>query len=140
MAIVFTDGFDTISFLDEAAVLEIARRSHMAVFLVATTQFGEKVPEPFFSRLAELTGGLAQIIPPYTVVNTGRSTRLTFGPPDDMLDAPFLRALQDFRTSYVVRYTPEGVPRTGWHQLAVRVTKGGGPYSVRTRDGYMGAR
>jgi hypothetical protein len=45
--------------------------------------------------------------------------------------------LDEFRTSYVLRYTPQGVPRDGWHELDVRVTKPG-TMTVRARKGYFG--
>jgi len=56
----------------------------------------------------------------------------------DLLNAPFLRALDEFRTSYVLRYTLQGVKRAGWHDLSVRIVKPGTNYSVRARRGYIG--
>jgi hypothetical protein len=48
----------------------------------------------------------------------------------------FRRVLDEYRQSYVLSYTPEGVPRYGWHQLTVRVPSG--KYSIRARAGYFG--
>jgi VWFA-related protein len=47
----------------------------------------------------------------------------------------FRRAFEDFRSSYVLRYTPTGVPRAGWHTIDVRVP-GSRRYTVRARRGY----
>lgn len=135
MAIVFTDGYDTASFLDEPAALDVAARSHTAMFMVST----DSRAQDFFSKLVELTGGVAQIMPVFTpglpVVFAGQTT-VTFGPTGDVLDASFLRALDDFRTSYVVRYSLTGVTRSGWHDVAVRVLKSG-RYQVRAKKGYI---
>jgi hypothetical protein len=56
----------------------------------------------------------------------------------DGIEQMFLRALDDFRTSYVLRYAAEGVARAGWHEIAVRVIKPGTRYDVRARKGYGG--
>ncbi|MDQ3070031.1 MAG: VWA domain-containing protein [Acidobacteriota bacterium] len=47
----------------------------------------------------------------------------------------FRKAFDDFRQSYVLRYTPQGVPRAGWHELKVEVTRPG-KLTVRARRGY----
>jgi hypothetical protein len=44
------------------------------------------------------------------------------------------RALDQFRSSYVLTYTPTGVPRAGAHPNAVKVKRGG--VAVRARKGY----
>jgi VWFA-related protein len=49
------------------------------------------------------------------------------GPLRDMLD--------EVRASYVLRYTPQGVPQSGWHPITVKVTKPG-RYDVRARPGF----
>lgn len=121
MAIVFTDGFDTTSFMTEAAALDVARRSHVALFVVASGD-RKTLPARFLEEVAATTGGLAQIAQPVQAV-----------------EQHFLRALEEFRTSYVVRYVPEGVERGGWHDVSVRVSKRG-RYHVRARRGYFGAR
>jgi hypothetical protein len=45
----------------------------------------------------------------------------------------------DFRTSYVLQYTPRGVPAVGWHEIRVRVTRPG-RFAVRARTGYETGR
>jgi hypothetical protein len=150
MAIVFTDGFDTVSFLSEDAVLDVARRSRAALFMVAPVSSVDSTGAPstgrtttppvaFFERLADTTGGMLQVVPQVPLLSMTREERiyrLRVGGSEDILNAPFLRALEDFRTSYVVRYTPEDVDPAGWHELDVRVA--GGRYQVRARRGYTG--
>jgi len=47
----------------------------------------------------------------------------------------FARILAEFRSSYVLRYTPRGVDRAGWHEITVKVTRPGS-HTVRARKGY----
>ena len=133
MAIVFTDGLDTISFLDQASALEVARHTRTAIFVV--TSSGTDLPKAFSRDLVEITGGMTQEVRPYQPV-TGKSILGTSG--NNIFDSSFLRALEDFRSSYVLRYTLEGTPSPGWHDLTVRVVKPGTQYQVRARRGYVG--
>ena len=47
----------------------------------------------------------------------------------------FRTIFSDFRQSYVLRYSPEGVPARGWHPIVVRVPSAGSA-TVRARQGY----
>jgi tetratricopeptide (TPR) repeat protein len=51
------------------------------------------------------------------------------------LTGTFRRAFDDFREGYVLRYTPQGVTRGGWHRIDVTLTKPQG-FRVRARRGY----
>jgi hypothetical protein len=46
------------------------------------------------------------------------------------------QAIEEFRRSYVIQYTPRDVAAGGWHDVVVRV-KGVDPRGVRTRAGYI---
>ena len=48
----------------------------------------------------------------------------------------FLEILAEFRTRYLLTYSPEGVPVSGWHPIDVRLSKGRGA-NVRARRGYL---
>ena len=49
------------------------------------------------------------------------------------------RALDEFRTSYTLRYTLTGVPRPGWHDIKVKVTHAAARgATIRARRGYFG--
>lgn len=124
MAIVFTDGIDTTSFLDGAGVVEIARRATTSVFTVAlsegTVRRAEKpAHEALFRVLADTTGGALEVLQR-----------------DEDVSRSFAQAFEDFRTSYVLHYTYEGPARAGWHPLVVRVTRPG-LFEVRARQGYF---
>jgi len=140
MVLLFTDGIDTMSFLDEPAVLDVAGRSRTAVFVVAAG-IEARLPSAFFAKLTEATGGIVQVVPflpvNIVVIQPGMLGNVTTADAD-LLDRPFLRALEEFRTSYVLRYTLLAVKRAGWHDLVVRVTRPGTNYTVRARRGYIG--
>jgi VWFA-related protein len=126
MAIVFTDGRDDTSFIDAESLVEVAKRSQMAVFTVAVAGGSSRRPEraaheAVFSALAEVTGGTAVVMQQ-----------------DQDLSTSFVRAFDEFRTSYVLRYAYEGPQRSGWHAITVRV-KRPGTFEVRARPGYFAA-
>ena len=136
MALVFTDGMDTESFLSPETVRELAGRSPIALFSVAEGTV-RSVPIDFFNALADATGGLAQLVPPYTIL-TQRPTGFSIqAVPPPLLDDAFIAAFDDFRSSYVVRYALGDVARDGWHDVTVRVTRPNGVYETRTRRRYF---
>ena len=71
-----------------------------------------------YDQLARETGGM--------VVTTT---------PGENLASTFRRTLADFRSSYVLYFTPQGVERTGSHTIDVRVKQDG--TEVRARRGYV---
>jgi VWFA-related protein len=121
MAIVFTDGVDVSSVLGEDDVVDVAARAGITVFGVALEEpsvFDPARGGGLFRRLAETTGGV------FTTVRR-----------DDDLRRPFIQAIEEFGTSYVLRYTPDD-RAAGWHDIAVRVTRAG-TFDVRARQGYF---
>jgi VWFA-related protein len=58
---------------------------------------------------------------------------ITFSEPT--LAGTFRKVFEDFRSSYVLRYSPRGVRREGWHAIGVEVT-GSQRYAVAARKGY----
>jgi Ca-activated chloride channel homolog len=117
LMIVFSDGIDTGSWLEAAAVVEIAKRGDIVVYGVGVT----KRRSGFLADLSAATGGrLIEI----------ESTR--------DLNAAFRTILDEFRHRYLVSYSPQGVGSDGWHQLDVRVK--GRSSTVRARSGYFSER
>jgi VWFA-related protein len=119
LIVAYTDGRDTISITPLDTLREIAGIADAVVHFVVPTGGRVRSPTATLNEMASRTGG--QLFP------VG-------------LDAPiadaFAKALSEFRTSYVLRFTPTGVTRGGWHDIAVRVKTG--TYDVRARRGYEG--
>ena len=115
LLIIFSDGVDTSSWLTPSSVLETARRSGVVAYAVSVKS---RIRPEFLEELTSLTGGRL-----FEVERTQN------------LDATFLGVLEEFRHRYLVSYTPRGVPRTGWHQLEVRVKGRRG--TVKARPGYL---
>ena len=115
LLMVFSDGLDTASFMRAERILDMARRSDVVVYPIAS-----KGARPdFLEDLASLTGG-----------------RLHEVDRKDDLTATFRAILDEFRFRYLVTYTPRDVPRSGWHTLDVKVNRSGA--RVKARPGYQG--
>lgn len=130
LIIVFTDGKDSASVTDPEGLLEMARRSTPTVAAVLASSTPEQpastfAPVPFidvrdlYDRLARETGG--------TVVFTRAG---------EDLSSTFRRVLSEFRSSYVLYFSPRGVDPSGFHTLDVKVRQAGA--EVRARRGYAG--
>jgi VWFA-related protein len=143
LALIFTDGTDTSSWLSADDVLNAARRVPVVVYGVAvserrlaTTQaarraaedaYGMQVPNPdpkFLRDLSSLTGGSLVLVD---------ST--------SHLDQTFRNIVLEFRQRYVLSYKPTDTPGDGWHALEVRVGGvKGKDVEIRARKGYVAAR
>jgi VWFA-related protein len=115
-----TDGEDTTSYFDARTVAETARHASGQTTVVIVRDDGklkDNAAKAMFQAVASTTGG--------EVVELERG---------DDLSRAFLAALESFRTSYVLRYSPVGVPAPGWHEVSVRTKSR--KYNVRARRGY----
>lgn len=120
MILVFTDGADSRSFMDAPALQQLAGTSESVVqFAVGVRRAADVPHKSQLEGIAAATGG---------EVTTFRV--------DNSIPSTFRDILDRFRTSYVLRYTPQGVPREGWHAVTVRVDKGN--YEIRARKGWQG--
>jgi VWFA-related protein len=112
-----TDGDDTASYFDSTVVLDTARFSKGPMTIVLAPD-----------RAAPPAGGVLRSI----AIGTGGEL-LTLRNRDSLRET-FAQALENFRSSYVLRYTPAGVAAGGWHD--VRVSVRNSRYRVRARQGY----
>ena len=125
LVVAFTTGVDTISILGLDAVESISGLADAVVHLVVPVAGSGAARKSLLadasplSTLVARTGG--QIFP---------------ADPDAPIGGAFTRAIEEFRTSYVLRYVPQGVARDGWHEISVTVK--GGPFEIRSRKGYGG--
>jgi VWFA-related protein len=125
LIVVGTDGEDTASILPFSVVRDIAGSCDAVLHAVVPTVTDRKD-----SRAAAGVAAVGEI----ASRTGGRIFRVDLNAP---ITDTFARAINEFRTSYVLRYLPTGVKRDGWHEIQVRVK--GGSYEVRARKGYSGS-
>jgi VWFA-related protein len=120
LIIAYTDGQDTISALSPEVTGEIAGYSDAVINVVVPAT---KDPRAAAAGLNALTTLAARTGGQLFLIDTAAP-----------ITPSFVRAIEEFRTSYVLRYVPAGVAPRGWHELAVDVP--GRTYEVRARRGY----
>jgi VWFA-related protein len=133
LIVALTDAVDAGSAVGSVAVRDIASRAEAVLHLVHMKQasgarytagqwlpiMGDAGGDGTLGEAAIRTGG---------AVHDASSTR-------DVVGA-FRLAFDDFRQSYVLRYTARGAPAAGWHDITVEVPSVAGAI-VRARRGYF---
>jgi len=138
LVVLFSDGADTTSWLPPDAVLQKARQTDAVVY---TIRLGEEVhrmlyrrsgveligrptapiaAEPFLGELADVTGGKTFV-----------------AESADRLRDVFAKVVTEFRTRYLLTYTPQGVDGDGWHPIEVKLK--GKKGRITARRGYSRA-
>jgi hypothetical protein len=132
LIVLFSDGQDSTSITDADVQLDVAKRSTPTVAIIlgspnperpasilrTSSSLSSATVGALTERIAAETGGLV------TPVKAGES-----------VSSKYRRMLQEFRSSYVLYFTPQGVERSGAHSLEVRLKRGGA--EVRARRGYV---
>lgn len=139
VVLVFSDGYDTASWLDPLDVLDTARRSDVVVYGVHHDHLGQ---EGWQQREARRQAGRWFAADPHLFrqeylaqlgAETGGSVYVAADL--DRLREVFARVVDEFRDRYLLTYTPQGVEAGGWHELEVRVRGRG--RRVQARRGYL---
>ena len=155
-----TKGLDTISSVDAAAVRAVAERSDALLHVVAMeTAFDSELAMARFQcanmgfcwpNRTVWVPHRAQLFGPRPVhpllrdgltleagaQATGGALHKAVLLTEPTLAGTFRKAFEDFRSSYVLRYTLQGVPQGGWHTIEVSVPGRRG-LTVRSRRGYL---
>jgi Ca-activated chloride channel homolog len=126
LVVAFSDGLDNMSWMSAGNVEKAARRANAVVYGVAVAASATWSFKPdyvkgqttFLDHVATSTGG--RVIKADTIGN---------------LPAAFDDIVREFRTRYLLTYSPRGVDRPGWHNISVRVK--GRNAEVRARAGYQ---
>lgn len=136
MVLALTDAEDAGGVVSIETLTAVADRSEAVLHLVSLDEARDAAPQrgvirqwnptraartevAMVEKLAERTGGLVHRTPIFR----------------NHVVSSFKKAFDDFRQSYVLRYSPQGVTRGGWHELKVEVAKPG-TLTVRARRGY----
>jgi VWFA-related protein len=141
----FTDGNDATSTTLPATLEQIAQRSRATVSFVvlpSVSTVGPTAPKPAVSaattNLPPLLGaGNARVVVIDPVVrnlaaDTGGTLQIAGS---GILGQMFLQVLDNFRTTYVLYYSPRGVEKGGFHTISVTVNRPGA--TVQARRGYF---
>jgi VWFA-related protein len=133
LIILFTDGDDTSSWLSWRGLIDRAQRTDAVVY--AVTQKSWQTARPRSLPLVVFATGESE--PPADVLETlaevtdGRV--LTARDPDDLRKA-FTGIVREFRSRYVLTYTPRNVETAGWHPIEVKLKGRRG--TIKARRGY----
>ena len=153
-----TKGNDTISVVDANVVRDVAARSDAVLHIVgmSTAFLNENERRGFqcvqiglcqptrrfwqpFRHVSFLPDGLSLTPAGNALAQAARATGGAFHVAELLaeptLTSTFKRVLDDFRRSYVLQYTPQGIRRDGWHEI--NVTGPGTPNAVvQSKRGY----
>ena len=118
LVVLFTDGDDDASWLGPRQLRETVERSTALIDIVAWRPAGSlSKTEQAFRELADSTGG--QVF----AADSPAGLKEAFG-----------AVVDSMRHRYVLRYSPTGIRRVGWHKIEVRLRSQ--KAEVRARRGY----
>lgn len=118
-----TDGDDTTSVFDDETVLETAKHTHGQMSFVIVKGGG--------------TDADGEVMRAFRTISRNTGGEILQIDQDEQLSQAFITAIQNFRTAYVLRYSPTGVASSGWHEVTVKVKSKN--YDIRARRGYQGS-
>ncbi len=139
IVLVFSDGDDTVSWLDPRDVLESAQRSDVVVYGVSLQRSldvhdladrkRQTLERQWFHREPQLYG---RYFLPLVTEHTGGTL---VAAESSRIREVFVALVREFRSRYVLTYQPRGVAADGWHTIDVRLK--GRHADVRARRGYL---
>ncbi len=136
LIVAMTDGEDCGSLLDGARVLDASRRSEAVLHWIYVSGGGDFDANSVGAWCTPGDAGEVDYVAQSAARTGGDAHRSRFGDP---AVRTFAQILDEFRRSYVLRYSPQGVPAAGWHTVAVQVPARPA-LTIKARSGYYGAR
>jgi hypothetical protein len=130
----FSDGVDNMSFLDPSGLASLAGYSHAVLYLTLVSTPTTPAGRQGNGRFVPYSGGPNLRLLTETANRTGGAVYQRSA--GTSLSALFEQALDEFRSSYVLTFTPRGVKAKGWHTLTVKTKDPG--RRLRWRNGYEG--
>ena len=132
LVVLFSDGQDSSSITDAETLLDVARRTTPTVAVVLTSSARQR-PASLLRTATKLGSATVGEVADQIAGETGGFVASI--EPGDNLTSTFRRVLDQFRSSYVLFFTPTGVDRQGSHTLEVRVKRV--KADVRARRSYV---
>jgi Ca-activated chloride channel family protein len=136
LIVAMTDGEDCGSLLDGARVLDASGRSEAVLHWIYVSSSGDFDPLALAAWCTPSDGHAVDYVSETAARTGGDTHRSRFGDP---AVRTFARILEEFRQSYVLRYSPEGVAGDGWHAVTVQVPAQPA-LTIKARSGYFAAR
>ena len=135
--VAMTDGADYNSAVSSVRLLDISAHIEGVLHLIIIApRLPPRGDEPFQPLMRGPDGLGIDRLRTVAERTGGKMYEPLFGTGDVV--KTFSQALDDFRASYVLRYTPANVPREGWHELKVDVPAAPRA-TIRARRGYTGS-
>jgi VWFA-related protein len=135
LIVALTDGRDCGSLLDGERLLDATGRSEAVLHWIYVSGQGDFDQHAIPAWCTPSDGGAVDFIGQSALRTGGDVHRSRFGDP---AVRTFAQILDEFRHSYVLRYSPQGVPGPGWHAVAVNVPAQP-TVTIKARSGYFGA-
>jgi VWFA-related protein len=133
LIVALTDGIDAGSTIGSQAVLDAARYSDGVLHLVLLAHRGGKGVAGYWLPTRADQDGQGRLEQAAEVTGGRVHTQILLA----NVVGYFRQAFDDFRQSYVLRYTLTGVAREGWHEIKVEAP-GHPRATIRARKGYFG--
>jgi VWFA-related protein len=139
LVVVFTDGWDATSTIAMDTLPKLAAHSDAVLHAVLWAAPGEDTRNGGGINFAGGPGAMPTRLWQESFDILGSVVRRTGGTLQRSDKAPEAMAeiIADFRSSYVLRYSPRGVAPSGWHELGVKIARPGS-FRIRARKGYEG--
>jgi VWFA-related protein len=134
LVVFFSDGQDAVSVTEPAVLMKVAERTRASVSLVLLPTRTVTAAE----QAAGLKARSQVTVIPALIDRLVRETGGTWTSTTVLTDISpvFLQTVRDFRTAYVLHFTPRGVASEGFHTLDVKVARP--DVIVQARRGYFG--
>ena len=135
LIVAMTDGRDCGSLLDGPRVLDASGRSEAVLHWIYVSAGGDFDENSVAAWCTPTDAGETDFVGQSAARTGGDSHRSRFGDP---AVRTFAQILDEFRQSYVLRYSPQRVPARGWHAVTVQVPAQPA-LTIKARSGYFAA-
>lgn len=134
LIVAMTDGEDCGSLLDGARVLDASGRSEAVLHWIYVSNQGDFDPNAIAAWCTPNDAREVDFVQQSAIRTGGDKHQSRFGDP---AVRTFAQILDEFRQSYVLRYSAQGVEAAGWHAVSVQVPAQTG-LTIKSRSGYFG--
>jgi VWFA-related protein len=135
LVVAMTDGQDCGSLLDGARVLDASGRSEAVLHWIYVSAGGDFDKQSVPAWCTPSDAGEEDFVEQSAIRTGGGKHRSRFGDP---AVRTFAQILDEFRRSYVLRYSPRSVKGQGWHTVTVQVPAQPA-LTIKARSGYFGS-